>query len=515
MKNSPSSSGTPDPRDALFDTTEVEKGLKRKTAAASFLILSMAALKTVQQFAAIAILARLIPPSEYGIYALAVPAVMLGMALSTFGLPQALVQRREMTHDLASTLFWLNVIFGLAAAGLVAAVALPAAAYYDELRVVPVFYAVTAAVFFAALAGLYSAVLRRQMRFRELEVTVLFCELAGLAIAVIAAFAGLSYWALVLQQLSIPFLTLVSLMAITGWRPSLPHRMGLRRAWGAVAFGGWVGGFTLLNHLVNYMGTVITGGNFSEVATSLFYRSRNLANLPTLKIVRPLSNVLIPSMSRLQDQPEELRDMFRTSFNRLTLLMFPVGLVLWTAAEPVTLVLLGPNWIEVAPLLAWMSAFTFIAPAEWSLRFVLLGCGHSRGLFLLTALRLAAISAALMLAAPYGLERMVAAYVVTELSLTVPAFALLTLRITPISLADIWRSMWIELALIGWLAALLTLWVMPAVAGRSAALQLAAAGLVIVAGFGARIAASPVLRRQALGALAAGLGRLRRRKGQG
>ena len=99
VKNSPSNSGTPDPRDALFDTTEVEKGLKRKTAAASFLILTMAALKTVQQFAAIAILARLIPPSEYGIYALVVPAVMLGMALSTFGLGRKARVDNQLTRD--------------------------------------------------------------------------------------------------------------------------------------------------------------------------------------------------------------------------------------------------------------------------------------------------------------------------------------------------------------------------------------------------------------------------------
>ena len=125
------------------------------------------------------------------------------------------------------------------------------------------------------------------------------------------------------------------------------------------------------------------------------------------------------------------------------------------------------------------------------------------------------LAAALLLAAPYGLERMVAAYVLTELCLTVPAFALLTVRITPISFADIWRSMWIELALTAWLAALLIGWIMPAVAGLAALAQLAVAGLVIAAGFGLRIAASPTLRVQVGGTLAAGISRLRRKGRRG
>lgn len=142
-----------DPRDALFSAEHLMQDLGRRTGNAAVLLLTMSGLRVLQQVLAVTVIARLISPGEYGVYALAMPSVVLAMALSNFGLPQAIIQRKDMTHRLASTLFWLNVLFGLMAMVVVASLSWWAAGFFDEPRLVPVFQAISLAILGSAMAG--------------------------------------------------------------------------------------------------------------------------------------------------------------------------------------------------------------------------------------------------------------------------------------------------------------------------------------------------------------------------
>lgn len=484
-----------DPRDAVFDVAGLSQGLGARTGRSSVLVLAISFAKIAVMFGGIAIIARLIPPADYGIFAMAMPAVGLAQAVSAFGLPQAVVQRRALSHDAANALFWLNVAFSGVAGGIVFALAGPAGRVFATSEVVPIYQAMAGVVVLSAVVGFYSAVMRRRLRAAQFELLVLGGETLGLAVAIAAALAGASYWALVAQQFTVQAAVAVAAVVFTGW---LPSRTGLAAIAGvrdAVGFGGYVAGVGLLNKVINHTGTAMAGAQLGPAAAGLYARALRLGNLPALRILQPLSGAAVPSLSRLQDDAPALRAMYVRLISRANLLLMPVAVLMAAGAGPIVAILLGPDWSAAAPLLFWMSLMVLRAGANHGLRYTLLACGESRALFGVTLARTVLVIVAIALTAPRGLETMVAAYMLTELCLTLPLIMLVALRRTPLTLGCLWHASLAPMALAAAVAAVLILALGPVLEPLPALLELAALAGCIGAVYALRVAVSAPLRR--------------------
>src|SRR5690606_18119241 len=123
------------------------------------------AVKVVVQFAAIVVLARLLAPEDFGLFAMIAAFLVVLETVKDLGLSAATIQRTDVTDRQVSTLFWINAALAAAAAAVFAFLAPALAWLYGEpvlLRITPV---VALALLFTGLASQHLALLRRQMRF--------------------------------------------------------------------------------------------------------------------------------------------------------------------------------------------------------------------------------------------------------------------------------------------------------------------------------------------------------------
>ena len=487
-------SADPDLRDRIFDVTHLRKHLGARTGKAASTALFMSALRVLLQIASISILARLISPAEYGIYALAMPGVVLALALSNFGLSQAIVRDPDMTHRLASNLFWINAAFGILGTLALMALAGVAARFFDEPRVTPVFQLISLAVFFSAMTGPYMAIMRRRLEIRLLETTTLSIGVLTLGVAIVAALMGASYWALVIQQLTGPLLILIALMAKTGWQPSRPDLAQRDKVVSALKFGGFIAGYSIVSRMTGYVGTVVVGRMFDEVAAGLYYRAHNLAVMPRQRVVRPLATAFVPALSRVQHEEDAFRALYRRTNSRSALIMMPLAVLIALGAEPLVAVLLGPMWTDIVPILTWLALISAMAPILLGLNNVMMAKGLGGELFAVTVLRLILVTVAMVLAAPAGMKTMVSAYMLVELFLVLPITILAVIRMTPVTLRDILGAGGREFALAGLITA--GLWpVAPFFQGLPALLELLALCCVIGAIYMVRILLEPSMRQ--------------------
>src|SRR5262249_27538914 len=82
------------------------------------------------------ILARLLTPADVGLVAMVATITGLGQAFADLGLSEATIQRKEITHDQVSTLFWINLAIGLALMLVTMALAPFLAWFYRDHRLV-------------------------------------------------------------------------------------------------------------------------------------------------------------------------------------------------------------------------------------------------------------------------------------------------------------------------------------------------------------------------------------------
>src|SRR5262249_43220524 len=140
------------------------------------------------------------------------------------GLAVATIQREEINAEQISTLFWINVMLSLAVMLLTAALAPGVAWFYGEPRLTLIMIGFAGAFLFGGLAVQHEALLRRQMRFTAVAVLEISSLTAGLVVAVLLAWNGARYWALVVNQLVQAASYAVGVWIVCDWRPGLPTR---------------------------------------------------------------------------------------------------------------------------------------------------------------------------------------------------------------------------------------------------------------------------------------------------
>src|SRR6185295_1972151 len=122
------------------------------------------------RLASLMVLARLLEPGDFGLVGMVTAFTGVLGLFRDFGLSSAAIQRAEVTHEQASTLFWINLLVGGLLGCLALSLAPAVAAFYREPRLVAVTAALAAGFVFNAAGVQHGVILQREMRFTALAV---------------------------------------------------------------------------------------------------------------------------------------------------------------------------------------------------------------------------------------------------------------------------------------------------------------------------------------------------------
>ena len=93
-----------------------EGGLRRSTVRGAGATLSASGLTLVLQLGGTVVLARLLTPADFGLVAMVTTFSLLLVNFGFNGFTEAIVQREEISRQLASNIFWINISFRSTAA---------------------------------------------------------------------------------------------------------------------------------------------------------------------------------------------------------------------------------------------------------------------------------------------------------------------------------------------------------------------------------------------------------------
>ncbi len=136
------------------------------------------------------VLARLLTPVDFGLVAMVTAITAIAAGFADLGLTEATIQRKEISHNQVSTLFWINVAIGLSFTLVTAAMAPVFARFYREPRLLGITFAVSLMFLIGGLRGQHNALLRRQMRFSAIAIR----DVISYAIAVILSITMARAW---------------------------------------------------------------------------------------------------------------------------------------------------------------------------------------------------------------------------------------------------------------------------------------------------------------------------------
>ena len=298
--------------------------------------------------ASAAVLARLLDPSDFGLFAMASAFVALLNEFADLGLSQATVQKREVNTAQVSALFWVNTALGSLAMAIGLAIAWPIGFFYGDERLAGIAAALSIGFLFSGIAAQPLAVLRRRMRFTAETAITLGSIAIGLATAIVAAIAGLGYWSLVVQVLIAALIRSVGFFIASGWRPSAPARAdGVREM---LRFGGFLSGTTLLGAVMRACDKILIGRFVGADAAGLYSNAQRILLVPVSQLNMPLTKVGRPALARLQHEPERFRAFYRRGIELVASTTFPAIAWMMLVADELVVFVLGREWSGSVPI---------------------------------------------------------------------------------------------------------------------------------------------------------------------
>ena len=341
-----------------FNTDHLKADLKKRSVRGGIVTIAAQASKFSLKFGSTALLARLLLPEDYGLIGMATVIIGFVEYFKDLGLSTATIQRQEINHNQISTLFWINLGVGCLVAIIVAALAPAIALFYNEPRLQAVTLALATNFVFGGLTVQHQALLKRQMQFASLAKIEIIAMAMGVGSAVISAYYGASYWALVVMLMVTALTNAIGVWLACSWRPGLPRRDA--KIGSMLAYGGNLTGFGLVNYFSRNLDNILIGRRWGSGQLGLYAQAYRLLLLPIQQINTPINSVALPTLSSLQAEPEKYSRYYYKAILLITTLGMPIVAFMFATADDLILLMLGKQWLGSVPLFKYLMPAAFI-----------------------------------------------------------------------------------------------------------------------------------------------------------
>jgi PST family polysaccharide transporter len=384
--------------------------LKRATLRGGVAKVVSQATNVLVRIGALMVFARLLEPSDFGLIGMVTAVTGVLGLLKDFGLSAATVQRASVSEAQMSALFWFNLLVGVIL-WVVCIVAAPVMAwFYHEHRLVWITVVLTGGFVFNAAGVQHSALLQRQMRFGALALIDLLALLVSTGVGLAMATFGFGYWALVGWSVALPLAYSLGVWFSSGWIPRRPQRDTSVRP--MLRFGGLVTLNTLVAQIAYNLDKVLVGRVWGAAVLGIYGRAYQITNMATDNMMTAIGSVAFPALSRAQGDRAHLENLFLKGYKLVLTMAFPVAVLCVLFPEDIVAILLGPTWVEVAPVLRLSSPliaiFAVINPPGW-LVYSLGRVGRSLNISLVI---LPVVATGYIVGLPYGASGVAAGYTI-------------------------------------------------------------------------------------------------------
>jgi len=295
------------------------------------------------------VLARLLAPEAYGTIALVTVFIAIVQVFVDSGLANALIQKKDADDIDFSTVFYFNLFWCIALYLLMFLCAPFIADFYNDTSLIPVIRVLSLTLVISGVRNVQQAYVSRNMIFKKFFYATLGGTIGAAFIGIIIAYKGYGVWALVIQQIVNSLIGTIILWFTVRWRPKWVFSFS--RLKGLFSYGWKLLASSLLDVVYNNIRQLIIGKMYSSSDLAFYNKGKQLPNLFITNINTSINSVLLPVMSKEQEQRENVKNMTRRSIKVSTYVMAPMMMGLAAIAPTVIEFLLTEKWLPCVPYL--------------------------------------------------------------------------------------------------------------------------------------------------------------------
>jgi len=424
---------------SFFEDHSVTPDHGRRSLRAGAVVLTARVLIIIIQLLTFLILARILSPEDYGLVGMVTAITVFAPLLVSLGTPDAVVGRARITDTEISALFWISIAVGCSATLMMAGCAPLIARFYGDPRLIWI-AAVSALTFIlSALYCQHNTLLRRAMKFKELAAVEVVANLLSAGAALAMALYGLQYWALVLRPVLLTSFIALGVWTLCPWLPGRPVMSANAKE--MLRKGLHIAGFSVFDYIAGSTDRIAIGYRSGPILLGYYQNAMFIfENLGAL-LVLSAHNVVVASLSRAQNNPDELRRLWRKALLTLQFYAMPAYGVLAVVGQDLIVVLFGSKWAQAGLLISILALRGIPYAVDRTLGWLHVASGRTDRWMRWGFIAMCAQLIALFCGLPYGPTGVAVAFVACAFILFIPAVAYAG-RPLGISATDVIAAVW-------------------------------------------------------------------------
>jgi lipopolysaccharide exporter len=400
-----------------------------------------AVLLRLSNIAIMAVVARIVAPDAFGVFALAVTLHVVLVNVAELGVASAIPRVDLDVDKVAPTVITISVGSSMVLGSLMAIFAEPLASGLGSADAAESIRILSISVALIGWFAVPGAQLQREFRQNVIFRASLIAFFPASAVLMILAMLGDGAAAFAWSRVVGHFVTGIIMFASVTRRHRPGLNLGLLRP--LLRFGVPLAVANLLSQLLLNIDYVFVGHLMSTVDVGLYMLAFNVSSWSTGVIGSALTGVVLPAFSTVKrdngDVPAALAHAVRT----VALIAFPLAGFTCAFATPLITTVYGDQWAAAGPVLMVLSFYGAVYVIGLLFANIIISTGRTWVLFAVQTAALACLIPALISGVRLGgLVGVGLAHVIVIGIVTLPAYVIALRRSTGVGLALILKAVW-------------------------------------------------------------------------
>ncbi|ENQ6478115.1 lipopolysaccharide biosynthesis protein [Klebsiella pneumoniae] len=305
-------------------------------------------------------LAKLIPPAEYGLLAIAVVFVNFANLLRDLGTSASLVQNKVLTEGLINTVFWFNLLMGIAICILLCLVSPIISGFYghSELKYILILLSITFPL--SSVATAHLALLERDSKFKKTSIIEVLSSSFSVIVAIVLAKFGYGVYSLVVQSIVLNLLSTIMFWVASGWMPNIKLFIQMSELKRIFGFSANLTGFNFINYFSRNLDSFLIGKFMSTTILGSYNLAYRIMLFPLQSLTFIMARSLYPILSHYQDNEAKVRDNYLKCVFVVLAISAPLMSGIALFSQDIVRVFFGDKWALTGVILQWLAPTAII-----------------------------------------------------------------------------------------------------------------------------------------------------------
>ncbi len=295
------------------------------------------------------VLARLLDPTVYGTIALVTVFTTIMQVFVDSGMGSALIQKKDADDLDFSSVFYFNLVVCSVLYLIMFFCAPLISSFYKMPELTPVIRVLSLILIISGVKNVQQAYVSRNMLFKRFFFSTLGGTIGAAVVGITMAYLKCGVWALVAQMLFNTAVDTTILWITVKWRPK--KMFSFERLKALFSYGWKILFSALIDTVYTDLRHLVIGKIYSPEDLAQYNQGDKFPRLIVININSSIDSVLLPTMSKAQDDKNALKQMTRRSIKVSTFLMMPLMVGLAVCAEPLVSLILTDKWLPCIPFL--------------------------------------------------------------------------------------------------------------------------------------------------------------------